>query len=153
MHDQLIQLNAEYAATIDDDRLEQWPDFFTPDCRYRVTTRDNFRRNLPAGLIYADSRDMLADRVLSLRKANVYEAQRYRHVIGVPRLMESVEGEPRRAITSFVVLRISRQGHTEIFASGDYHDEVATVDAQLRLRLRDVVCDSSRIDTLLAIPL
>lgn len=153
MHYQLMTLNAEYAAALDEDQLEQWPNFFTAHCRYRVTTRSNFRRGMPAGLIYADSRDMLADRVLSLRKANVYEAQQYRHVIGLPRIMAAANGVPSRAITSFVVLRISRQGHTDIFASGDYHDELATEEGELRFAVRDVVCDSSRIDTLLAIPL
>lgn len=153
MHDRLIQLNAEYAAAIDDGRLEDWPGFFTGDCLYRVTTRDNYRRGMPAGLIYADSRDMLADRVLSLRKANVYETQSYRHVIGMPRVLPASAEQGRKVATSFVVMRINRQGHTDIFASGEYLDVVETHGDALLLRERDVVCDSSRIDTLLALPL
>jgi len=71
-------LNARYAQAIDDDKLEAWPDFFTEQGRYRVTTAENFERGLPLGMIYATSRAMLRDRVRSLREANVYEAQRYR---------------------------------------------------------------------------
>jgi 3-phenylpropionate/cinnamic acid dioxygenase small subunit len=78
-------LNARYAEAIDDNKLEAWPDFFVENGRYRVTTAENVERNLPLGLIYATSRAMLRDRVRSLRDANVYEAQRYRHVIGAPR--------------------------------------------------------------------
>ena len=32
-------LNYDYAHAIDDDRIEAWPDFFTADGRYVVTTR------------------------------------------------------------------------------------------------------------------
>src|SRR6266852_9282496 len=90
-------LNARYAQAIDDDNLEAWPDFFTEDGRYRVTTAENFERGLPLGMIYATSRAMLRDRVHSLRDANVYEAQRYRHLIGAPLieprpLPQAVEG-------------------------------------------------------------
>jgi anthranilate 1,2-dioxygenase small subunit len=34
-------LMADYAHCIDEDRLEEWPDFFTEDGRYRVTSREN----------------------------------------------------------------------------------------------------------------
>jgi len=57
--ERVAQLNAEYARAIDDDRLEQWPDFFTDPCLYKITSADNHRRGLEAGLIYADSRGML----------------------------------------------------------------------------------------------
>lgn len=148
----LIALNADYAAALDDDRLEEWPSFFTEDCFYRITTLHNHERKLPAGLVYADSRQMLADRILSLRKANVYEAQRYRHLPGLPRVRDD-NGRTATVETGFAVLRILRTGETAIFASGRYFDEVTRVDGALKLKKRDVVCDSNRIDTLLAIPL
>ncbi len=149
---ELITLNADYAAAIDDDRLEDWPSFFTEKCFYRITTAQNHARGLPAGLVYADTRQMLVDRVLSLRKANIYERQAYRHLIGLPRV-ESEDNGIVRARTSFAVLRIMRTGETEIFASGNFLDELARVDDQLLLQRRDVICDSQRIDTLLALPL
>jgi 3-phenylpropionate/cinnamic acid dioxygenase small subunit len=153
MHDELIQLNADYAAAIDDNRLEDWPSFFTDECFYRITTAQNHARGLPAGLVYADTRQMLADRVLSLRKANIYERQSYRHLIGLPRVITD-HGGIQAVETGFAVLRIMRTGETGIFVSGRYFDEaVRTADGKLRLKKRDVVCDSTRIDTLLALPL
>jgi 3-phenylpropionate/cinnamic acid dioxygenase small subunit len=150
--DDLIALNADYAAALDEDRLEDWPAFFTPDCFYRITTAQNHAQGLEAGLVYADSQQMLADRILSLRKANVYERQRYRHLLGLPRLRRS--GGPVQVETGFAVLRIVRGGQTDVFASGRYLDEVVRdASGALKLHKRDVVCDSSRIDTLLAIPL
>ena len=120
---QVQDLNARYVQAIDDDRLEAWPDFFAQDGRYRVTTAENVERGLPLGMIYATSRPMLRDRVRSLRDANVYEAQRYRHVIGPP-LIAHQEGRAVHAHTSFIVARIMHTGETTLFATGRYHDHI-----------------------------
>ena len=74
----VAELNAAYAATIDADRLEAWPDFFVDNCLYKITSADNHRRGYSAGIVYADSRAMLRDRVTALRSANIYERQSYR---------------------------------------------------------------------------
>jgi 3-phenylpropionate/cinnamic acid dioxygenase small subunit len=143
-------LNAAYAAAIDADRLEDWPGFFTEDCLYRITTADNHARGYPAGIIHAEGRGMLTDRVTALRSANIYERQRYRHIIGMPVLGETTDGLVR-AETPFLVVRTMRNGHMDLFATGIYLDRV-TLDGP-RLAERVVVCDSHRFDTLLAIPL
>ena len=144
----LAALNADYAACLDSDRLEQWPDFFAEQCLYKITSADNLRRGYQAGLIYADSRAMLTDRVASLREANIYERQSYRHIIGLPRLTSNDASE-----TPFLVVRTMRDGRIDLFASGLYLDRVSDEAGRLRFAERIVVCDSARIDTLLAIPL
>jgi anthranilate 1,2-dioxygenase small subunit/terephthalate 1,2-dioxygenase oxygenase component beta subunit len=146
-------LNARYADAIDEGRLEEWPDFFMEDGRYRVTTAENAARGLPLALIYATSRAMLRDRVRSLREANVYEAQRYRHILGVP-LVTAVEGGVIAARTGFMVVRIMHTGETMLFATGSYHDRVATdAGGAARFAEKTAILDSRSIDTLLAIPL
>jgi hypothetical protein len=45
---QVAELNAAYAATIDADRLEAWPDFFVESCLYKITSADN-RKQLAFG--------------------------------------------------------------------------------------------------------
>jgi 3-phenylpropionate/cinnamic acid dioxygenase small subunit len=152
MVERVSQLNAEYVRAIDDDRLEEWPDFFTEPCLYTITSADNHRQGLPAGVIYADSKGMLKDRVTALREANVYERQAYRHVVGLPALLGEREGAAR-AETPFLVVRIMRDGTMGLFATGRYVDTIVEEAGALRFRERIVVCDSSRIDTLLAIPL
>jgi 3-phenylpropionate/cinnamic acid dioxygenase small subunit len=81
---EIAALNAAYAAAIDANRLEEWPGFFHDRCLYKVTTADNHEKGYQAGLIYADSRAMLIDRIAALRQANIYERQRYRHILGMP---------------------------------------------------------------------
>src|SRR6185437_15676529 len=150
--DRVAQLNAAYARAIDDDRLEQWPALFTDPCLYKITSADNYRRGLPAGLVYADSRGMLEDRVAALREANIYERQAYRHVVGLPSLDAGTDGAVH-AETPFLVVRVMRDGSMDLFATGRYVDLMVEEGGTLRFRERVVVCDSSRVDTLLAIPL
>jgi 3-phenylpropionate/cinnamic acid dioxygenase small subunit len=148
----VARLNAEYARAIDDDRLEDWPGFFSEPCLYVVTSADNHRQGLPAGLMYADSTGMLRDRVAALREANIYERQAYRHLIGLPAILGEGDGGVR-VETPFLVVRIMRDGRMDLFATGRYLDMLVEEAGALRFRERVVVCDSSRIDTLLAIPL
>ncbi|NCT99784.1 MAG: terephthalate 1,2-dioxygenase [Comamonadaceae bacterium] len=148
----LMAFHAAYADTIDSDRLEQWPDFFAPDALYRITHVENEQQGLPAGIVWADSRAMLEDRVAALREANIYERQRYRHLLGVP-VLESAEAPSARARTPFMVARIMAHGETQLFATGVYHDRFIRLDGKLLLAERVAVCDSTVTDTLMALPL
>jgi anthranilate 1,2-dioxygenase small subunit len=141
-----------YVRCIDNGALEAWPDFFEEDCIYKITTADNFAQGLEAGVIFANSRGMLIDRVASLREANVYERHVYRHFIGQPWILSQDAAEVRSE-TSFFVARIMRDGTTDIYATGRYMDVYRLNGGAPKLRERIVVCDSSRFDTLLALPL
>jgi anthranilate 1,2-dioxygenase small subunit len=148
----ICRVQADYARCIDEGPLEAWPDFFTEDCFYKITTADNHRQGLEAGLIWADNRRMLIDRVTALQHANIYERQRYRHILGQPSIAED-SPEDVTSETPFLVLRIVRDGATDVFASGRYLDRWSIEGDSAKLAERIVVCDSARIDTLLALPL
>ena len=149
----LMELNAAYARAIDNEQFESWPDFFLDPCLYKVTTAENFARNYEAGVIYADSRGMLQDRVSALRQANIYERQRYRHIVGLPAILAE-EGGEASVETPFLVVRIMRTGAMDVFATGRYLDRIPVDGTKpLRFRERLVVCDGGRFDTLVALPL
>lgn len=144
-------LLARYVHALDDDRLEDWPDFFTEQGRYRITTAENHRAGLPLCIIQADSRAMLRDRVAALRHANIYEAQGYRHMVSAT-LVEALGDHRVRAISNFQVVRIMHDGASTLFATGRYVDHIS-LTGEARFEDRLVILDSRRIDTLLAIPL
>lgn len=149
---QVAALNTDYAACIDADRLEDWPAFFHERCLYKITSADNDRRGYQAGIVYADSRAMLEDRIAALRRANIYERQAYRHIVGMPSIRPQT-GDIA-AETPFLVVRTMRDGRMDLFATGIYRDRIRPdADGTLRFAERLAICDSSRFDTLLAIPL
>jgi anthranilate 1,2-dioxygenase small subunit len=152
VHAAICRVQADYARCIDDGQLEKWPDFFEADCFYKVTSADSWREGLEAGMIFADSRAMLQDRVTALREANIYERHSYRHILGYPAVLEQDESVVRSE-TPFLVVRIMRTGESDVFSSGRYIDRYTLHHDEPKLSERIVVCDSNRIDTLLAIPL
>ena len=165
-------LYTDYAACLDSDALERWPEFFTEDCHYRVTSAENYEAGLPLGLIYATSQNMLRDRVSALRDANIYEPQRYRHLISGIQIEppflpppQAGEGEVRaggrdgrgpdvlEVTANFLVVRTMQDGAMCLFAAGRYVDRIARTATGWKFAKKDVVLDSRQIDTLLAIPL
>jgi 3-phenylpropionate/cinnamic acid dioxygenase small subunit len=143
------RLHAQYVHALDSDKLEDWPDFFTENGRYRIATAENEQRGLPLPVLSAEGRGMMRDRIQSLRHANIYEPQRYRHMVsGV--LVEKTSAREARSTANFVVIRIMQDGDTIIFATGRYVDRIALPD--LKYDERVVICDSRCFDTLLAIP-
>jgi 3-phenylpropionate/cinnamic acid dioxygenase small subunit len=145
-------LYAAYADCIDDDRLEAWPDFFVEDCRYLITSRDSHAAGMRHGIIYCASRGMVEDRVMAMRRANIFEPHRYRHIVGPARLGK-IEGGVAEARANFLVVRIMHDGESRLFATGRYLDRIAVASQPFRFIERTVVLDSQKIDTLLVIPL
>jgi anthranilate 1,2-dioxygenase small subunit len=149
---ELEQLYTDYVHCLDTDQLERWPDFFTEDCFYRVTSAENFEARMPLGLIHATSRNMLKDRVSALREANIYEPQRYRHLVSSIKIVED-RGEMLDLLANFMVVRTMQEGDMTLFAAGRYVDRVVRDGGDWKFARKEVVLDSRQIDTLLAIPL
>jgi anthranilate 1,2-dioxygenase small subunit len=148
---QVEHLLARYVHALDDDRLEDWPGFFSANGRYRITTAENHARGLPLCIVQADSPAMMRDRVAALRHANIYEAQGYRHVVSST-LVTRVEDEVVEAISNFQVARIMHDGASMLFATGRYVDRMRLGGSAV-FEDKLVLLDSRRVDTLLAIPL
>lgn len=145
-------LLASYADCIDDERYADWPAFFTERCLYKIISRDNHRRKLPFGLMYCDNRNMLRDRITSMKSANVFEPHSYRHAIGRAVLSDGGDGRIA-ARTSYIVARIMHDGQTDLFSTGCYEDRIVEEGGKLLFQERVVVTDSTSTDALLVIPL
>ena len=146
------RLLARYVASIDEDRLEEWPGYFAERCRYQIISAENYAKGLPIGVFFADSRGMLQDRVSALREANVYEAQRYRHLVSSTLIVRAADGIVT-ARSNYMVARIMHDGAMALFSTGRYLDRITLRGTDPLFEERLVVFDNKRIDTLLAIPL
>jgi len=142
-----------YVRCIDSDRLEDWPDFFTEDCLYEIISAENVERGLPVGLVYADSRNMLTDRVSALRLANIYEPQRYRHLVSSLAILDAADLSAVRAEAHYLVVRTMQAGGSSLFSAGRYADVIDLTGPRPLYREKRVIADNARIDTLLAIPI
>lgn len=145
-------LNAAYGLCLDDDRLEQWPEFFTDDCLYQVIARENVDNGLPAAVMYCDSKAMLVDRVVALRKANVFPEHYNRHIAGRA-VITGRDGDVVSAETSYVVFQTRNDGETRIYNAGKYVDRIRLDGAEPRFVSRTCIYDTLRIATLLATPI
>src|SRR4051812_10404845 len=119
----IARLMTQYANAIDNDELERWPNFFTTDALYQIVPRTAHDKGHPVGIWYCDNRDMLEDRVSSIREVNVYEPHVYRHVIG-PTEISGVTSGVYKAQTSYIVVRTMHDGEMSVFSAGRYVDEI-----------------------------
>jgi anthranilate 1,2-dioxygenase small subunit len=149
---QVEALNTRYIRAIDDDQLELWPDFFVENCVYKVVTRENFSRGLPLPVMECSSRGMLLDRVTGYRRVNVYEPQRYTHMLS-GLTIATLDAERVTCRQNYLVVRTMVSGEMSIFSCGTYLDRVLLGADGAKFEERIVVQESRRIDTLLVIPL
>jgi anthranilate 1,2-dioxygenase small subunit len=152
VRDAIARLQMQYVHAIDNNEVERWPQFFTEKCVYLIIPRSEHEQGRLIGVWFCDNRGMLEDRVSALREVNVYEPHVYRHVIGPTEILDFAEGA-YRAQTSFMVVRTMSDGAMSVFSAGRYVDEIVCEGDTALLRKRTVVTDSSRYDTLVAIPL
>lgn len=143
---------AAYTQCIDDDRLEDWPDYFPDDCLYIVQSRENYDRGLPISAIYCDSKGMLVDRIVSLRHANIYAEHFYRHVLSIP-VIQSVTGDEITVHTNYVVFRTLLDGASQTYSVGRYIDKLVRINGELKFKEKIVIFDTNQIATLMVTPI
>ncbi|MGQ0619928.1 MAG: aromatic-ring-hydroxylating dioxygenase subunit beta [Panacagrimonas sp.] len=147
------QLMLAYCACIDEDRLEDWPGFFAPDGQYELITRENAERKLPATAMRCEGTAMMRDRVVSLRHANVYAKQYYRHLVTGVLIGERSESSVSVSSNYLVTRTLAMDGDPMVFSVGRATDTLVLTDQGLRFRSRRVIADNDRIHTLLVLPI
>lgn len=148
----ISDLYADYAHYIDTDRLEEWLEFFTPDCVYKIVPRENDAAGLPLSVMLCENRNMLRDRVVSLREANIYNLHIDRHFVSGLRIGKP-EGGVYPVQANFAVYQTTPEGVSMLFSVGVYNDRVTFVNGAPRFKEKTVVIDTAAIINLLATPL
>jgi len=148
---EVVDLLVRSCHALDTDRLEQWVEFFAPDCEYKVITLENIQQGLPAGILMCTGVDMLKDRILYVRKAAVFNPHQDRHVISQPVI--DVDGENLRSRTAFAIYQSEPDRESRLFAVGHYDDRIVRTAAGLKLSSRIVVLDNNSIMPLLCSPI
>ena len=144
LHHQIDQLNAAYAAALDDKRFDDWPAFFSPDGQYKIQSRENFDRQLPLALMALESRGMMKDRVYGITQTIFHAPYFTRHVLS-PCRVTALHGNVVHAQTNYAVFRIKPAGVGEVYSVGRYIDVLHKKGDHLEIGSRLCVCDSEVI--------
>ena len=145
-------LLAEYAYLIDADRLEVWLDLFADECTYQIVPRENYVRGLPLQLMLCENKNMLRDRVISLRQANIYNIHVDRHLISAIRYCGEDNGV-HTVEANYAVFQTNQDGQSRLFSVGRYLDTVVDDDGTFKFKDKLVIADTASVPTLLATPL
>jgi salicylate 5-hydroxylase small subunit len=138
------QLNAAYAAALDERRFDAWPEFFLPEGRYTVQARENFDRGLPLALIALESQGMMKDRVYGITQT-IYHGPYYtRHVVSPAQFLGEENGRIR-AQAHYAVFRTRPGDASEVYNVGRYIDEIVRTPAGLKFASRMCVYDSEMV--------
>ena len=148
----IADLYASYSACLDAGRFDDWPEFFTEDCRYRVVSRENHERNLPLGTMDLQSRGALLDRVYAVQSTLFHAPYYQRHIVGPARIL-SREGETILAEANYLVIRTKRDQPSEVFNAGRYLDRIVAVQQGLRFADKLCIFDSELIPNSIIYPL
>ena len=149
---EIDQLNAVYAAALDEKRFDDWPDFFVEDGHYKVQARENFDRSLPLALMAMESRGMMKDRVYGVTQTIYHGPYYMRHVIGAARIV-SQENNVIKAEANYAVFRTRPGSVSEVYNVGRYIDEIIKKGDLLKFRSRLCVYDSEMILNSLIYPI
>lgn len=152
LYEQIVALEYRYARVLDEDRLEIWPELFVVDGVYKVVPRENVNLEVQLPIMFCDSRNMMMDRVRSLREANIYNLHYPRHLITNVELLGDDDGM-LEVTACFVVYQTDMEGQTRCFSLGQYLDRIVTEKGGLKFQEKVAICDTFSIPNLLAIPL
>jgi salicylate 5-hydroxylase small subunit len=152
LHHQIDQLNAVYAAALDDKRFDEWPLFFLEDGSYKVQARENFDRQLPLALIALESQGMMKDRVYGITQTIFHAPYYTRHVLSPCRVI-SADGDVIHAHTNYAIFRTKPGSISEVYNVGRYIDVIYKKGDHLKLSSRLCVYDSEMILNSLIYPI
>lgn len=150
-HEALEALLETYTRLIDDDLLEAWVDLFADHARYEIISRENLAQGFALPLMLCENRDMISDRIMSLRKANIYNIHTDRHIVSQIRIVP--EGEQWRLGANFALYQTDQTGRSALFSVGRYDDLIGEIDGELRFISKRVIVDTGAVVSLLATPI
>jgi 3-phenylpropionate/cinnamic acid dioxygenase small subunit len=149
---ELEELYAENVACLDEERLEEWPEFFTDDAVYRIIPRENFERGLPIATLHCESKGYLKDRVIAIRQTSVYAPRYVRRLVSNIRVL-GWRDEALHVRANYAAFETLRDELTRVFSVGRCHDTLVVADGRLKFKEKLVIFDSELIPNSLIYPL
>jgi salicylate 5-hydroxylase small subunit len=159
LESEINRLNAQYARALDERLFDLWPEFFIPEGRYTVRSRENHERGLPLALLDLESQGMMRDRIYGVTQTIFHAPYYTRHVLSPTVLLGSTLVQPMSpsnalelkdptlwvSSTSYAVFRTKPTQVSEVFNVGQYLDHWTRTEAGLKLFSRVCIYDTEMV--------
>jgi 3-phenylpropionate/cinnamic acid dioxygenase small subunit len=149
---EIEEFHGEYCAALDESRLDDWVNFFSPDAVYRITARENADADLPVGLVYCEGVGMLRDRAVAIAKTAMFAPRYLQHYVSNTRILGVSDDGAVSAQANYLLLQTLVDERTTIHQAGRYFDRFVRAEGRLLLRERHCVYDSLLLDNSLVLP-
>jgi 3-phenylpropionate/cinnamic acid dioxygenase small subunit len=149
---ELEELYAAYTACLDEERFEEWPEFFVEQCLYKIVPRENFERGLPLATWLCESKGYLADRVTAIRRTAVYAPRYIRRMVSGLRGL-GWTGDVLEVRANYVALETLQDELTRVFNAGQYRDKLVVEEGRLKFKEKLCIFDSLLVPNSLIYPL
>jgi 3-phenylpropionate/cinnamic acid dioxygenase small subunit len=148
----LADLYGAYDEALGEGAYERWPEFFTETCRYQIIPRESYELGHPIGLMLAESRGMLVDRIAAIRNTTLYAPRIVQRLVSSI-VLRAIGSEDMRLSASFAVFQTMLNEPSQVFLCGRFYDRVVEDGGVLRFAERICVTDSTLVPTSLVFPL
>jgi 3-phenylpropionate/cinnamic acid dioxygenase small subunit len=149
---ELEDLYSAYSTCLDEERFEEWPDFFVDECLYKIVPRENFERGLPLATWLCESKGYLADRVVAIRRTAVYAPRYVRRMVSGIRVL-SIRDDTIEVRASYLAVETLQDELTRILNAGQYRDKLVVEQGKLKFKEKLCIFDSLLIPNSLIYPL
>lgn len=146
----VIAFYANYTEVLDDERLQEWPNFFTDDCIYQIIPRENYDNHLQLCTVQADGKNMLLDRVQGILRTQRFGPRRCRRFYSGLKISR-IEGNVIDVRQNVLVVQTLTDEPSKILLCGASYDQLES-NGELHIRQRIVVSDTDTIDNALIFP-
>ena len=126
--------------------------FFSEDCVYKILSRENVEQALPLELLSCRNKNMLRDRILSLREANIYNIHFDKHILGAVRILGVKRGD-YSIQANYSLYQTNLDGESMLFSVGTYRDLITFSNNTPLFKEKIVVVDTFGISRLLSTPI
>jgi 3-phenylpropionate/cinnamic acid dioxygenase small subunit len=134
-----------YFETLDDGRLEEWPDYFVDDCLYQIIPRENYEAGYKLCTIQADSKGMLVDRVQGILKTQMFAPRYCRRFYSGLRVVKANDRQ-LEVRQNVVVVQTLLDKPSEVLGCGVGRDRlVRNAQGHLKFVERTLVLDSEMV--------
>ena len=145
------EFNTEYVDTLDRCELMLWPEFFTDDAIYKITSQDNIDQGLDGGIIFDSGIGMIKDRAYILANTQYFAPRRVKHLCSNTKVI-LVDQDIILAQSNFIYIETLVEEHSKLHLVGQYRDKFCYNNDQLKLKERIVVYDNYVLNSVLVYP-